>query len=393
MFNREFDLPVILTHHSEFLEEYLAEFKKLTASREVEFEGVDYIHAIDLVQDRTSETARLNKKFVNLPEGAKLAILKCPKCKHKCRLFQTHAGFLVYLFLRAAQREDSDNESVEADLEDPLSPQSASDPEEELDLQKEKEMAKDLTLSVIRTAPTSVSVPASSQRATSLPLPVLPTYPLSGGQYLLLSDIQKSLDLREDEALAILAQRWNFNVGTEEVPVKYKDFVARDRVLGKLDECFDQGLALQLCFQEVQACKEPTEDEFDEARERLTQDIAEREKLKAELTQRETPDQPIEKENKEPIVEEPQSSRRTVSSIDIWHEKTLVPDENFTVSLQQLSVNSLFQKVKNIALNFYLFFCRPRQPQMIFCEGQDEFLVQQKMLPSSTTLDNWPIHT
>ena len=356
MFNREFDLPEILTHHSEFLEEYLAEFKKLTASREVEFEGVDYIHAIDLVQDRTSETARLNKKFVTLPEGAKLAILKCPKCKHTCRLFQTHAGFLVYLFLRAAQREDSDNESVEADLEDPLSPQSASDPEEEFDLQKEKEMAKDLTLSVIKTAPTSVSVPASSQRATSLPLPVLPTYPLSGGQYLLLSDIQKSLDLREDEALAILAQRWNFNVGTEEVPVKYKDFVARDRVLGKLDECFDQGLALQLCFQEVQACKEPTEDEFDEARERLTQDIAEREKLKAELTQRETPDQPIKKENKEPIVEEPQSSRRTVSSIDIWHEKTLVPDENFTVSLQQLSVTSLFQKVKNIALNFYCFF-------------------------------------
>ena len=87
---------------------------------------------------------------------------------------------------------------------------------------------------------------------------------------MLLFDIQKSLDLREDEALAILAQRWNFNVKPEDHPVKYKDFVAHDRVLGKLDECFDQTQALQLCFQEVQNCKEPTDEEFDEAQERLT---------------------------------------------------------------------------------------------------------------------------
>ena len=150
----------------------------------------------------------------------------------------------MFIFLRAAQREESDSESVEGDLEDPLSPQSAFDPEEEFDLQKEREMAKDLSLSIIRSIPTSVSAPASSQGSTSLPLPMLPTYPLSGGQYVLLFDIQKSLDLREDEALAILAQRWNFNVGTEEHPVKYKDFVAHDRVLGKLDECFDQSQAL-----------------------------------------------------------------------------------------------------------------------------------------------------
>ena len=75
MFNREFGLPIILDQHSDFLEEYLTEFKKLTASREVNYQGVNYIHAIDLVQERTSETARLNKKFVNLPEGAKSNVL------------------------------------------------------------------------------------------------------------------------------------------------------------------------------------------------------------------------------------------------------------------------------------------------------------------------------
>ena len=103
---------------------------------------MNYIHAIDLVQERTSETTMLNKKFATLPEGAKLAIIKCPKCKHKCRIFLTHAGFVVFLFLRVAQREESDSESVEGNLEDPLSPQSVSDPEEEFDLQKEREMAK-----------------------------------------------------------------------------------------------------------------------------------------------------------------------------------------------------------------------------------------------------------
>ena len=105
---------------------------------------------------------------------------------------------------------------------------------------------------------------------------------------MLLFDIQKSLDIREDETLAILAQRWNFNVGIEDHHVKYKDFVVHDRILGKLDECFDHTQALQLCFQEVQNCREPTKEEFDEAQERLTKDVAERESLKQELAQRES---------------------------------------------------------------------------------------------------------
>ena len=49
MFNREFDLQVILDQHSDFLEEYLTKFNKLTVLRELEYQGVNYIHAIDLV--------------------------------------------------------------------------------------------------------------------------------------------------------------------------------------------------------------------------------------------------------------------------------------------------------------------------------------------------------
>lgn len=54
MFNMDFDLQAILGHHVDYLEEQLEEFTKLTASREIEYEGVLYVHAIDLVQERTS---------------------------------------------------------------------------------------------------------------------------------------------------------------------------------------------------------------------------------------------------------------------------------------------------------------------------------------------------
>ena len=57
--------------------------------------------------------------------------------------------------------------------------------------------------------------------------------------------------MREDEILAILAQTWNFNVGTIEEPIKFKEFVLDDPVLGKLDACFDPPKAHELCFKEV----------------------------------------------------------------------------------------------------------------------------------------------
>ena len=68
MFNSSFDIAAIVKHHIEFLQDELEEFKKQTESREVKYQGVHYVHAMDLVQQKTSQTSRLNKKFTSLLE-------------------------------------------------------------------------------------------------------------------------------------------------------------------------------------------------------------------------------------------------------------------------------------------------------------------------------------
>ena len=54
-------------------------------------------------------------------------------------------------------------------------------------------------------------------------------------------------------------------MGSAEDPVKYKDYVEPDPVLGMLDMSSDQRKALQLCFEEVAKYSEPTEEEFFQA--------------------------------------------------------------------------------------------------------------------------------
>ena len=324
MFNVQFDLPVIISHHRDYLKDQLEDFIRLTASREVDYQGVHYVHASDLVQERGSATSRLNKKFAALPENTKLSIAKCPKCRHRCRLIQKETGFVVFLFLYTSIDDQQEEKDLESAKEDPLNPSPDSDIEDDFDLQAEKEVAEKLSLSIIRSSTPNILTTAITKNPGSLPLPLLPSYPLNGGQYILLSDIQKSLQLREDEALAILAQRWNFNVGSKDEPALYRDFVVPDPKLGVLDVCFEQDKALQLCFEEVAQYKEPTEEEFLQARERL-------EAQKTE-TVSQTSSEPIHG-GVEPTVEEPQSTRSRVGSIDIWRENMLVPDENLSVSV------------------------------------------------------------
>ena len=130
MFNVQFDLPIIIEHHRDYLNDQLEDFRRLTASREVEYQGVQYVHAADLVQERASETSRLNKKFAALPESTKLSIAKCPKCRHRCRLVQKEAGFVVFLFLYASLDDQQEEMDIEAEDEQPLNPSIDCDNEE-----------------------------------------------------------------------------------------------------------------------------------------------------------------------------------------------------------------------------------------------------------------------
>ena len=323
MFNTNFDLAAVLGRHLEYLEEPLNNFSELTKSREIEYKGNLYVHALDLVGEGGSATTRLNKKFLSMPESTKLCIAKCPKCRHRCRLFQREIGVVVYLFLLAGyddkdkvqEETPSDHAEGTASLEIG-SPKT--DLEEFLDEEEEKQLAKETSPSKIRNTSCIVDITEISCCKGSLPLPLLPSFPIDGKEYVLLSDIQRSLDLREDKALAILAQRWNLNLGTKENPVKYTDFVIPDPVLGDLNVCYDQSVALHKCFEEASKYQEPTKEEYEEARQRL-QPVVRPE------TQPSNPDA-------EPIIEEPKSSKEVQGSIDIWLESSLVPDENISVS-------------------------------------------------------------
>lgn len=126
-------------------------------------------------------------------------------------------------------------------------------------------MAKETSHSITRNASCNLDVTKISRYKDYLPLPLLPSFPIDNKEFVLLSDTQRSFDLREDEALAILAQRWNLNGGTEENPIKYTDFVLLDLVLGDLNVCYDQHVALQRCFKEAAKYQEPTKEEFEEA--------------------------------------------------------------------------------------------------------------------------------
>ncbi|KAI5060528.1 hypothetical protein GOP47_0024948 [Adiantum capillus-veneris] len=137
----------------------------------------------------------------------------------------------------------------------------------------------------------------------------------------MLSDIQRSFGLREDELYAILAQHWNYNIGTNEEPVKYKDFVEKDPLLGKLDVCFEPHKALEICFNEARQYKEPTEEEFLKAQENITD---------PHLSEADSENE-YEQDKDVPIIQEPDLKIRNVGSINLWKENQLVSDENITI--------------------------------------------------------------
>ena len=244
----------------------------------------------------------------------------------------------MYLSLLAGydEKEKVDEETPPEQNEGPSSPDT--DLEDFLDEEEEKKMAQETSLSLMREASSNIDISDISRYKGSLPIPLLPSFPVNGGEYVLLSEIQRSLHLREDEALAILSQRWNLNVGTKENLVKYTEYVLPDPVLDDLNVCFDQSKAMQICFEEAAKYEEPTEEEFKEAEQRLQ--LLPTPAMKTTIEEGgpiiEEPEEgaPIIEEPVEggPIIEEPQSSRIALGSIDLWDERTLTRDENASVS-------------------------------------------------------------
>lgn len=133
---------------------------------------------------------------------------KFPKCRHRCRLVQRDDGFVVFLFLipmNEDQNDDKENaqEDVQIVKEDlvAIAPE-CDDIEEDLDAKGEREIPKELNLTIIRVESTILDIPTISQCEGSMPLILLSTFPINEGEYILCLDIQRSIGLREDESLA-----------------------------------------------------------------------------------------------------------------------------------------------------------------------------------------------
>lgn len=155
-----------------------------------------------------------------------------------------------------------------------------------------------------------------------LPTPILPTFPIENDQYIMLSDLQRTFHLREDELLAILAQTWRFTVGIDDEPLKYKDFVALEPLFQEMDICFDSSTTLQLCFKEASQDGEPKEEELLKAQTCVCDPHA----LEMEVDREKNKTDPL-----KPLIEDPQSKEETEGSINLWQPKQLVHDENFTI--------------------------------------------------------------
>ncbi|KAI5057762.1 hypothetical protein GOP47_0027777 [Adiantum capillus-veneris] len=258
MFNTPLDVAKVLSFHSSFLEEQALDYERLVKAREVTYVTEVYVHAIDLIKDFLSATSRLNKKYAAIPENSKLILLHCPKCKHKCELLKRNEGFLVYLFLI----RDDEGELEEEETDSAIIGEVNEDVEveEELNMLSEEHESEKLDLAIIR-SDTKI-FESLSKPMEHLPVPILPTFPLNECEYVLLTDVQRAFNLREDEMFVILAQRWNFNVGIDDEPIKYKDFVEQESTFQTLETCFNSAKALRICFNKAFEYCEPTKEEF-----------------------------------------------------------------------------------------------------------------------------------
>ena len=80
---------------------------------------------------------------------------------------------------------------------------------EPINLAEEKELSKQFDIDALRKENTVVSTDeeyALTEEEEVLPTPILPIFPISDSQYVLLLDIQASFNIREDYCLAIVAQ-------------------------------------------------------------------------------------------------------------------------------------------------------------------------------------------
>lgn len=136
--------------------------------------------------------------------------------EHKCRLVQYFYGFICYLHI--VTEEDSEDSKEQPQIKDTL-PSSTIEEEIEvteridpiitensLSLQVDFEALRKHDSQVVVTETSKIALLDEDASQGDIPTSILPTLPIGGLDYVLLSDIMKLFNLREDYCLAIISQ-------------------------------------------------------------------------------------------------------------------------------------------------------------------------------------------
>lgn len=338
MFNPSFNLEDILNQCGPYIQEHIEEYLRLVFQNMISLDSKEYIHTKDLGKKEGSEKAAVNRRFLELPDNVKKVLTHCPrKCKGKCRIVERYVGLLCYLHNIAHnygdneevesfsdKNEASDNEETnEYDEEE----EEHHDEGEDLNFQEEEKLANQLDIESIKYSTIIKEKDFDLDGEISdLALPCLPSFTINNYEYLLLYDIQCMFNLREDMALALLAQKWEDE----------KDWVDNDCVFGGLDFCYEHHKGVNLVFNEAKEYEKslPTGETFEKVQEIIPMPILGKDEASSL--------------NKEKVciynqgMEDTQGGfklhqpTKEAKSIDLWSDKYLEADENFMVMFEPL---------------------------------------------------------
>ena len=333
MFNKPLNLGELLLQHAEDLDYESQRFSMFAGQSRVDCKGGTAVHVQDCVSSKKNRSA-VYKKCQQLPTT--VIPVWCPKHSKACKLIYDPYGFLLYLHSRYLELCENQTEVImEMEVDDEMEenmPQFVAsehqpDEVEHLEPEIERALVDANTISTIeRTFPKSLETDVSDPNQAYMMLPMLPCFAIDGKSYLLLSDIQKLFEIREDTALGILAHNLE----------DCKTFIEEDGVEEEQME-FSMGSfdCLKLCFEKAKKYREetlPTEEEFRQ--------------LQTKMKLFEKPDSAKRWLKKKPVEES--------SSIDLYRPELLASDEAMEEADEFLRRHKRDYHGRDAALSHYL---------------------------------------
>ena len=279
IFNKPFNLKQVLDGLDSRLLDIREAFAEGTTFGLVE----GYIHFDDVVAMCELARSSAMRRYHSMEEDAKRELKDCkyhPDCQ--CRMIEQNIGFLLYLsWIESSSKEEEEEGSIVVPLsEDAIEESTAEDLmdldeiESAMEANEERALIERFNTALFRAdtitkveSEDSVGLQEGDDIDTLECLPLFPTYCFNDREYVLLNDIQHLFGLREDFALAILANWGEFDNGFVDsgpCPLAVLDT--------KGDNFLEKEEASLLCIQMIEEFEKfglPSEEEFTHLQETL----------------------------------------------------------------------------------------------------------------------------